>query len=211
MERKTAEVEFRKDLVLRAAQELFAERAVDRVSMDDIAAAADYTRRTLYNYFESFDEICLSLYLQCQVTRWAMQKAAIAEVDTGLARLNTWAGTLASYRRDNPHFGRLEAYWDYHGVDGGRVSRELFARFEEINEELADGLREIFGLGIADGTIRSDLDVDLCISHFLHSFRAILQRAESSAYSFARFDRDTYVDHYLDLFNRSIRPEGVRT
>jgi AcrR family transcriptional regulator len=209
MERKMAEAAFRKELVLRAARELFAERGVEDVSMDDIAAAADYTRRTLYNYFGSFDEICFRLFIESQESRWSFQKRSIAEAGTGLGKLHAWAEALRRYRREHPEYGHLEAYWDYHGVHDRRVSPALFLRFQEINGALADGLREIFRLGMEDGTIRRDLDVDLCISQFLHGFRAILRRADSSAYSFARFDSDAYAGHFLDLFTRAILRKGT--
>jgi AcrR family transcriptional regulator len=206
--RKAAEVAFRRERILKVASQLIEVRNVDDVSMDDIASAADYTRRTIYNYFKSFDELYLTLLVESHTSRWDLQKKAVTQADTGMAKLRAWALALREFRRANPHYGRLEAYWDYHGVREERLSPDLFACFRAINDELADGLRGIFRLGMSDATLRPDLDVDLCVSLFLHSFRAILQRAESSAYSFARFDPDTYVDQFLDLFSRAIRIKG---
>lgn len=204
--RKAAEASFRRGRVLEAAEGLVRDRGADGVSMHDIAVAAGYTRRTLYNYFQSFDEILLSIYVRAQAPRWEEQREAMDQVHTGIDKLMAWGTALWRYRRQNPHYGRLEAYWDYHGVHRQRISRALFTRFRGINDELAEGLREVFRRGVADGTIRSDLDVDLCISQFLHGFRAILRRAESSAYSFAHFEEAAYVRHYLDLYVRAIRP-----
>jgi len=209
MDRKTAEIASRREFILGATRKLFADKGVETVSMDDIAAAADYTRRTIYNYFASFDEICLTIYIQDQNSRWEKQQAAIAAAGTGLAKLHAWADALCLYRKQNPHYGSLEAYWDFHGMQGRGLSRSLFARFKKINNELAQGLREIFRLGSRDKTMRADLDVDLCISQFLYSYRAILRRAESSSYSFAQFEPDQYVKHYLELFTRAICNKGV--
>ena len=99
---------------------------------------------------------------------------------------------------------RLNAWWDFRGLDRSKISEDIFEQFEEINEALADGLRDIFDTGIRDGSLREDLDVDMCISQYLYSLRAVLHRAQSPGYSFATIDPAEYVSHYLDLFTRGI-------
>ena len=206
--RQEREGEIRRGLVLRATRQLLSRKGVDEISMDDIASAAGYTRRAVYNYFKSSDDVFLSLFVEDQRDRWAFQQERVRDALTGMAKLRAWATALCRYREMYSHYGRLEGYWDFHGVHRVRVRKAVFASFREINGQLADGLREIFRLGVADGTMRPDLDVDLCVSQFLYSFRAIAQRAESSAYSFAEFDRRTYVNHFLDLFAIAIGNAG---
>lgn len=199
MERQT-----RRQFVIDAARRVFAEKGVENTSMEDIAAAADYTRRTLYTYFKSHDEICLLVLIEDQATRWGMQKKADAAAPGGLAKLRAWADTLYLFGRENPQYVHLETYWDLHGLNADLISPDLFDRFKRQNDELAEGLRAIFREGIADGSMRPDLNVDMCISQFLYSLRSILHRALSPGYSFAEFDADEYVCHYLDLFSRAI-------
>ena len=43
--------------ILDAAYKLFRKRGYSRVTMDDIAAAAKFTKRTLYHHFESKDQL----------------------------------------------------------------------------------------------------------------------------------------------------------
>lgn len=207
-DRKKAGTESRRRFVVDAAKRVFARRGVENTTMEDIAEAAGYTRRTLYLYFRSFDEICLQVLLEDQALRWAAQQEAIARVDTGLAKLRAWAETLYQFVRANPQYVRVEVYWDYRGMNPRLLPRGLFRRFRTQNNELANGLRAVFRQGIADGSMRPDLDADLCISQFLYSFRAIINRAMSRGYSFAAFDPDDYVRHYLDLFSRAIQEGG---
>jgi AcrR family transcriptional regulator len=208
LNRKEKEKEARKAFVIDAARRLFGEKGIENVTMEDIALLSGYTRRTLYSYFKSFDEICLSVLLEDQAVRWGLQKAAIEKAITGLDKWQAWAEALYHFVDDNPQYVRVELYWDFHGVNPKSIGKNLFQLFEKQNEELAEGLRAIFRLGISDGSMRDDLQVDLCISQFLYSFRAILNRAMSGGYSFAEFNTDEYITHYLDFFSRGISDPG---
>ena len=206
--RKETEIESRRIYIINSARTLFARKGIENTTMEDIAVLSEYTRRTLYAYFKSFDEICLLVLLEDQGVRWELQKLAVAEADTGLAKLRAWAESLYRFVKQNPHYARLESYWDYHGLDPERIGRGLFDRFVERNNELADGLREITRTGIADGSMRRDLEIDMTVSQFLYSLRSIINRAVSPGYSFAVFDADEYVRKYIDLFCKGIAANG---
>ena len=211
LSRRTAEREARQRFILDAARSVFEEKGVENTNMDDIAAAAGYTRRTLYSYFKSRDDISLRVHLEDVAKRWELQKETLAGIDSGLARVVVWAETLYEFWKKHPHSMRMEQYWDFHGIEKSRISEEIFERFEALNDDLADRLRQIFRGGIEDLSLRPDLHVDVCISQFLYTLRAVLGRALSPAYSFADIQPDRYVRHYLDLFSRSIRNDTGRT
>jgi AcrR family transcriptional regulator len=205
MSRKIIEYEARQQFILNAARQLYSEKGVENANMDDIASAAEYTRRTLYSYFKSRDEISLMVLIEDLNTRWEKQKKAIAQVNTGLEKILTWGESLFEFSREYPQSIRLQLYWDLKGIDRNRISDSTFDSFEEINNELAEGLRKIFKIGIADRSLRQDLKIDICISQFLYSIRAVINRAISQTYSFAQFNTEEYFRHYLDLFARGIR------
>lgn len=208
MTRKKVEYEARRQYVIDAARRVFAEKGVEDAGMEDIARAAGYTRRTMYAYFKSRDEICLLVLIEDLAVRWAAQQQAMAGVVTGLDKIRVWAEAFYAFVRENPQSMRLQFFWDLHGIERHRINDEVFAAFERQNNELADGLRGIFRLGISDGSLRPDLHVDMCISQYLYTLRGVLNRAISTTYSFASFDPDEYVRHYLDLFCRGIRNTG---
>ena len=200
----------RQRLILETARSLIAGEEIEAITMDRIADAAGYTRRTLYAYFTSRDEILLMLLKEDWSERWKKQQEAIQQAPTGLQKILVWGETLYAYSRNRPHATRLQAYWDYRGIHPERIGKQAFSEFETLNNELARGLRSIFRLGVRDGSLRSDLKVDLCISQYLCSLRSVINRALSGTYSFGGFDPDTYVRHYLDLFKRSIEnPKGT--
>jgi AcrR family transcriptional regulator len=209
--RKEVERETRRAFILDAARRILAKKGVEETSMDDIAGEAEYTRRTLYAYFRSRDEIHLSIFLEDMEARRALQQVAVLKAGNGLEKIRAWGETFYEYARHNPHAMRLQLYWDFRGIDESAISRDIFSRFEEINHKLAEDLRDMFRQGVADGSLRPDINVDMCISQYLYTLRAVLNRAISPSYSFARFDPDSYVLHYLDLFSRAIRRTGGKT
>jgi AcrR family transcriptional regulator len=205
MSRKIKESEARRSYILDAARGLFFSKGVENTSMEDIAKAAEYTRRTLYAYFRSRDEICLLVYLEDLTARWEEQQAAMATAGGGLEKLLAWGKSFYVFSREHPHSLRLQVFWDYRGINRDRIGDEVFGAFRAKNEELADGLRDAFLLGIQDGSLRPDLPVDHCISYYALTLRSALNRALFPAYSFTDFDPETYVHNYLDLFMRGIR------
>lgn len=211
MSRKEVERETRRRFILEAARRIFAKKGIEETTMDDIAGEAEYTRRTLYTYFPSRDEIYLSIFLEDMETRRDLQQAAVAKAGSGLEKIRAWGETFYEYARQHPHAMRLQLYWDFRGIDKSTISPDIFFRFEAINYKLAEDLRDMFRQGVADGSLRSDIDADMCISQYLYTLRAVLNRATSPSYSFASFDADSYVEHYLDLFSRAIRRTGGTT
>ena len=208
--RKLAEREVRRRFIVEAARGLLIKKQISDISMDDIAVAAEYTRRTLYAYFRSRDDIWLRILLEDMTRRWELQKQALTGIVGGLARITAWAEAHYAFWKANPQSIAVERYWDCHGIHRHRVSAKVFDEFESLNNELADGLREMFRVGIEDGSLRTDLLVDACISQFLYSLRAVLGRALSSSYSFTDLAPDRYVQHYLDQYRRSICCETWR-
>ncbi|MBN1213106.1 MAG: TetR/AcrR family transcriptional regulator [candidate division Zixibacteria bacterium] len=205
MTRKTMERQTRQQYIIDAARRLLAEKGIEDTSMEDIAAAVEYTRRTLYAYFKSRDEIYLMILVEDLKSRWAEQKKALTAASRGLDKIRIWGESLYDYSREHPHSMPMQIYWDFKGIDRDRVSPEVFAAFETINEELAAGLREIFTLGINDGSLRPDLQIDMAIGQFVYSLRSIINRALTPTYSFTRIEPDKYVEHYLGLFLRGIQ------
>ncbi len=194
----------RQDYILDSARHVLAQKGVDATTMDDIAAAAEYTRRTLYSYFTSRDEILLTLHMQDIIPRRQRQIEVMEKAATGLEKLISWARTYADWAYETPHSFRLQLYWDYNGIHPERLSDQTFTEFERQNDQLADDLRTILSTGIRDRSIRSDISIDSTIGQFIYTLRAVCARVIFGSYSFAEMETSTYIDHFLEIFGRGI-------
>ncbi len=205
MSREEREHEYRKGLILDAARELIFAHGFDEASMEDIAKAAGYTRRTLYSYFQSREEIGLAVFLEGLRQRHREQQAAVAAAGDGLDKVRAWGEALAAFSREHPQYLRIQLYWDYKGIDESRIHPVAFDEFRALNEEIIAGLRASFEAGVRDGTIRRDLSIDAVISQYAYCLRAILSNVLFPRYTFACFEPAPYIEQYLDLFTDAIR------
>src|SRR3954452_2536083 len=83
----------------RAALELVAERGLEHVSVDDIAARADVSPRTFFNYFSSKDDAVLGLdpdAMQRQVTELRARPAEEPPVEALRAVARAQAAEMAA-------------------------------------------------------------------------------------------------------------------
>ena len=144
--------------ILEAAERLFIRDGIDQVNLSDIARAARLTRNTLYEYFPSKQEVA-----------WAILQKIF---DQGRAGVEKLPGGNGFQRLE--HFmlrmaGRLEALSEH--MRFVVEFNSLYAR-----EASADRMRQATGRagpgsddlvsqliyqGLADGSIRPDLDPDL--------------------------------------------------
>jgi TetR/AcrR family transcriptional regulator of autoinduction and epiphytic fitness len=59
--REAASMERRRRRIVRVATELLAERGVEGLSVDEVAARAEVSRRTVFNYFHSTEELLIAV------------------------------------------------------------------------------------------------------------------------------------------------------
>ena len=85
-----------RERILQAARELFYSRGIRAVSVDDIAAAADTNKMTLYRHFESKD-LLIAEYLRTLAreadTLW--DELARAHPNDALAQLRAWVERIS--------------------------------------------------------------------------------------------------------------------
>ncbi len=62
-ERKEKEHLIRKNHMVNAAEKIFLQKGFERSTMDDIAKEAEFTKKTIYSYFKSKDELYYEVML----------------------------------------------------------------------------------------------------------------------------------------------------
>lgn len=103
-ERKKAQT---RRAILSAAANLFSQRGYDQSSIDDIAEAADVAKRTLYNNFESKEEIVLALRFQYFETLIEEACQKVAKGESPLAAIENFVVDSISWAYEHPELAKV--------------------------------------------------------------------------------------------------------
>lgn len=129
-----------KDKLIDVARKLFAQKGVENTTMNDIAIASGFGRRTLYTYFDSKEEIFMSV-VQSELDRLSDKLMGVAAKDTTpdqkiIELIYTHLNSVKEvvYRNGNL---RAEFFRDIWGVESVRKSfdRKEIMAFRKVMEE----------------------------------------------------------------------------
>lgn len=193
--------------IIEVAARLFEKKSIENTTMDDIAREAEFTKCTLYAYFASKEDLYVAVFLESIQKRWEVQRAAMDASPDGMGKLRAFGQTYYSFFKSNVMYLRLMIYLDFLGIDIKNTDQALFVRYRARNEEMVDYLKDAFHQAMKEGSVRKDVDIDLTISQWGYSLRAILHRAIQKTYSFARFAPEKYYFSFFETLLKSISTE----
>lgn len=176
--------------ILQAAKELFIEKRYSAITMDEIAARAKTTKRTLYVYFPSklalyihvFDEYLQTLYQE--LVKGAKQDLPNNELIVSLFNI------LYQFTKRNEKFMRL--YWTLDSAEfDGVIPEELGQRIKVWTNAMFDEMLKVLKKGQAEGDLISDYDPRL-VSHLLSAMNKgiFIHTNKESKFNIASVDPD---------------------
>jgi AcrR family transcriptional regulator len=165
--------------ILAAAQELFDKQGIDRVTIAEIFAAAGIRASTLYEYFSNKDEIVWALVEEVMVrgsegAQEAIERASGPALEKIAALFQVFEDQLTR----EPARVRFMAQFDAMYARDWSVER-LLALEDKIIPGRLKGLVDLIREGIADGSLRSDLDPELTMHSVLNAVIGAQRRLAS--------------------------------
>lgn len=149
----------RQTVILDAAEGLFGDRGFQKVTMGDIATAANVSRPLLYRYFRDKEGL-LDAVLDRILREW--NEVLVAEA------ARTTPGTAHTVRlvlTASLEFARTREV--LHGLLG-RDSRQAVADYSDVIERSSDMLRDLMREILRDGVRRGDVRADLALDDLAH-------------------------------------------
>src|SRR5437764_11668395 len=186
----------KRDLILRAATDVFASRGFFNAQVADVARAAGIAAGTVYLYFKSKDDLLVSIFERSMRDGLALGRAAVAGLDDPSERLRRLArGHLARLGADR----NLAIVFQVEL----RQSTKFMERFSStllrdylglIREAIADGQRA--------GLFRSDIKPTAAAKML---FGALDEMATNWILSTRRYALEPEADLVVDLFINGAR------
>lgn len=155
VERREREKEQRRNDIVDAAERVFFERGVETATMEDVATEAELAKATLYLYFRSKDELYASILARGSHILHDMFVAAVAKREDGISKVEDIGRAYIDFFRQYPDYFDAMIYFESKDVisDG-----ECFEACQEWGDKTMAVFVGAVSAGIADGTIRKDLD-----------------------------------------------------
>ena len=155
--RREREREERQSSILSAARQVFFSHGIHNATMDDVAAAAEVSKGTVYLYFQS-KETVLATLLQEGLILLVKQLEAAYGAEQSLAavtRLQRIADTYFDFFQKYPHYCRLLIMFDRYKFKES-VDKKLYAQTFNYNYRCLTYVVRALEQGAATGEIAID-------------------------------------------------------
>ena len=163
--------------ILEAAKKLFIQKGIQATTLGEIATAARVTRPTIYQYFPNQTEIAWALLEEFFGTQEEMWRPLEGD-GTGYERLARLLSYHCIHWTQNPEPLRFLTQFD-----------TMYARAQEVDRLLEitrrvlggapDAVIRVIREGIADGSLRPDLNPALTAAAILNMMAAMMARLEA--------------------------------
>ncbi len=157
--------------ILDAAEQCFIEQGIALTTMKDIAQRAAIYRRTLYNYFQSKEEIAFAIHQKYNKVAFVHKEQ---EDGSGYEQLHRLLYTVFDHLESYLPYIRFEIQYEFymHGID----YHEPYIK-AGMNHELIKALKSILTKGVHDGSLYLPVsDVDMTVYAILQMVIGYLQR-----------------------------------
>lgn len=210
-ERKEKEKEIRKNDIIEAAEKVFFSKGYDSATMDDVAREAEFSKRTVYVYFSSKEQIYFEIMVRGYKLLNGMLENELKDIkeNSALERIRQLGRTLFKFSNDYSHY--FKAIMEYENTEldfrngiPDKSREECYAMGEKVLGYLTCSLK----MGIEEGVIHSEIDiVDTALiiwSCTIGIFNTARKKANYIAYYHKRSPEDLVTEAFEFLI-RSIR------
>jgi AcrR family transcriptional regulator len=211
--RREREKEERRRSILDAAERVFFSKGIKDASMDEIAEAAEVSKGTLYLYFSSKEEIYLGINHRALKILKAMFEAVMAMGGVGIEKIRDIGRAYYEFSQKFPDYFEAMMHFDAEVTkleEAGPVGLECHKEGVAVLGLVAEAIRT----GIADGSIRSDLDpMKTAILLWAQTdgvIRVVARKCEHIK-EFENIDLHSLIEDSFTFIYGSLRPPGGGT
>lgn len=159
-DRKQKLTDVKKDAIVDGMEKALLSKSYEHLTIDDVAKEAEYSKKTIYSYFKSKDEIYLRLLLRKFDLLFAALKSAIAgSKESGIEKIKRLGESYYKFAQEYPEYMQSIINYEANGTDECNENNKIIADFNTETEKSFLLLEEIIKEGIADGSISAEIDV----------------------------------------------------
>ena len=202
--RREKEKENRRNLIVGTAEQVFFEKGYDLATMDEIAKKAEFTKKSVYSYFPTKDELFAAAVLRGVKVLHGLFENAVASAKSGFDGIARIGDAYVRFYQEYPVYFRILSMRRYGSGDkGGEYRSEIETHGGQVFSLMA----ESFSRGQKDGTIRKDLDPRTGCLHVMSVSNGILELVMEGKGTFRKrfgISEEDFIRTSMDLIGDSI-------
>ena len=206
-ERREREKAQRRVAIIEAAERVFFSRGIEAATMDEVAEAAELSKGTLYLYFKSKEDLHLAIALRGMEMLRDRFAAASGAHEQGIDKVAAIGRAYFAFFQENPDYFEGMLFYESSEPPSDAEAGSL-SECERIGDELFAITAEAVAAGVADGSIRSDVDPVQVAVALYGTATGMLQTTVLKGEKYAKehgIDIEAAVETYFDLIDKSLR------
>ncbi len=214
-ERRQQEKEIRRKDIINAAERVFFSKGYESASMDEVAKEAEFSKRTVYVYFSSKEQIYFEIMIRGYRLLIAMIEKSFAEnrPQNALEELRCIFFTFFGFSEDYPEY--FKAIMEYETKDAdGRAGIEDASKAEcyRLGEQIFGYLSQALQKGVAEGSLHRELESEKAALLLWACTVGVFNTGEKKGNylkNYHRIDPGEFVTESFEIIMRLISRNGV--
>ena len=158
LSRKEHEQKLHKDLIIKAAAQIFAEKGYEKTTLDEVAHLAEFSKGSLYNYFDNKEDLFLTT-LEEGIKKLIEQMSMVEQIESSVfGQTKAILSIMVTYFYENDSFNKHRAFFQMM-VNEKRVmachaSDQFLNRMQKMHKDMTQYFASIFQHGIDSGELK---------------------------------------------------------
>ena len=204
MGRKEREKNHRIHEIIDAAEKIMFEKGYEKTTLVEIAAESEFSKPTIYNYFQSKEEIYLAVHTKGLKIRVDALNEAIDSKETWQDKLLAYGETYFELANKYPEYIRLQVYWDALGLDTSIIRRDIYVQYTKVDTEIRLKMKKIFREAVKNSKFMQDANIDWLAAHWYYTLRTVVNQTIFRLDSRENYNDPEFYFQFLKQFIHSL-------
>lgn len=212
LSRREREKQMREEEIIRAAEKIFCKKGFDDASMDEIAKEADFTKRTLYQYFTNKEDLYFAVALRGLKRLTIYLQEASKNENTGRGKIQAFFKGFYKFYRNYPkilklidYLGHVKKKSDEESERRKEVMQFDYKIFHEVAKAIEDGKE--------DGSVSRDLDAQKAAYSLIFLMTGFFNQLSVTGDTFLEafsLDLEDFSFFTMDLLLKSLNNNNLK-
>ncbi|AWI06504.1 TetR/AcrR family transcriptional regulator [Clostridium drakei] len=160
-ERKEKELLIKKNDIIDAAERVFFQKSMQQATMDEVAKEAEFSKRTVYVYFKSKEQIYCEIMLRAFKNLNSMINENLRKYNSvnSIEKIKLLGKTFIDFSIKYPDYFRVIVDYENQQSDFTSNNKVIMECYKE-GEKALDNLKEILRQGMDEGEVLENINID---------------------------------------------------